>query len=233
MTDHGNSVLVRYGLIRRDQIVAAERLRQREGGTIGECLVRLGITDEEKLVDFYHKRLMVPRLDGTHFQRVPKRALVAVPADMAAEFRVFPVELDSEGTLTLAMADPSDQHIVDEVMFFTDRFCQRAVAASSVIRAAIEYHYGVRFAAPAPSAPAAHVSPSEGRPEEEEEPVLLLTQKKSDNTPLPEPLPTSDTIPPEEAGFSVVVTEEEPGSTEEVEDQAPLLLTQRKPEPPV
>jgi hypothetical protein len=184
------SLLVEYGLIRRDQLTEAQRLQRREGGSIGECLIRLGVVDEEKLLDFYHRRLMVPRLDAAHFARIPRRVLEAVPVDMAGEFRVFPVDVDAEGTLTLAMADPSDSHVVDEVSFFTDRFCQRAVAAESVIRAAIERHYRVHFRAPHPSEPVSKAAVAEEP--HSNEPILLTKVKRSEMTPLPAPLPQSD-----------------------------------------
>ena len=73
--------------------------------------------------------------------------LALVTADMAAEFRVLPLELDGDG-LVLAMADPTDNHAVDEVAFFADRFIVRVVATESAIRDGIERHYGVRFTSP-------------------------------------------------------------------------------------
>jgi hypothetical protein len=74
---------------------------------------------------------------------------------MATEFRVVPVEFDAEGGLTLAMADPSDNHAVDEVAFFADRFVIRAVASESAIRMAIEKHYATQLSGPATVAAAA------------------------------------------------------------------------------
>ncbi len=258
MSDSAGSLLVRYGLLRREQVAEAERLRERDGGTLGECLIRLGIVDEERLVDFYHKRLMVPRLDSSQFDRVSRKALAAVPADMAAEFRVFPVELDAEGTLTLAMADPSDTHVVDEVMFFTDKFCQRAVAAESVIRAAIERHYGVRFASPPSSAPRPLVIETARPPRGDdtvprkrpppaaveqapadagEEPVLLTRVKRSDNTPLPAPRALPDLVPPD---GDIPEVEAEVDASDALADEdgvalpgvSAVLLTRRKAEAP-
>ncbi len=161
MSEPAKSLLVQYGLIQREQLIAAERLRQREGGTVGECLVRLGVLDEEQLVEFYHKRLLVPRIAAERFNRVSPEAIAVVPADMVAEFRVFPLELDAEGILTLVMSDPSNTHVVDEVTFFTDKFCQRAVARESVLRAAIERHYrlGAELAQPRALAPTVPVKP--------------------------------------------------------------------------
>ncbi|MCU1280223.1 MAG: General secretory system protein domain protein, partial [bacterium] len=101
----------------------------------------------EQLAEFYKTRLMISRVPDHRLVDVHKNVLALVPADMAAEFRVMPVDLDGDG-LVLAMADPTDNHAVDELAFFADRFIVRVVATESAIRDAIERHYGVRFTSP-------------------------------------------------------------------------------------
>jgi type IV pilus assembly protein PilB len=205
------SLLVRAGLVRADQIAAAHALRQHEGGSLGECLIRMGAIDEETLVEFYHRRLMIPRLPSAKLERIPPKVVALVSADMAAEFRVIPVEIDNEGTITLAMSDPSDNHAVDEVAFFADRFIVRAVASESAVRRAIERCYGIRFRAaeerapPAPAKPAPLAKPT--RAELEEQIVLLTKIKQLDATPLPIPLPPPDDYQPAYIGQG---TPEEP-----------------------
>lgn len=153
MSELSSSLLVRHGVVRADEVAAAHALQQREGGSFGECLVRLGAVDEQRLVEFYHKRLMIPRVDANRLAIVSPKVLSLVPVDMAIEFRVLPIDVDAEGALTLAMADPTNNHAVDEVGFFTDRFVVRAVAAESAIREAIEHHYGLPVPGPNPKAP--------------------------------------------------------------------------------
>ena len=123
------------------------RLQERDGGSFGECLVRLGFVDEEQLAEFYKSRLMITRVPDHQLVDVHKNVLALVPADMAAEFRVLPLDVDGDG-LVLAMADPTDNHAVDEMAFFADRFIVRVVATESAIRDGIERHYGVRFTSP-------------------------------------------------------------------------------------
>jgi hypothetical protein len=148
MSELSSTLLVRHGIVRADQVAAAHALQQREGGSFGECLVRIGAVDEQRLVEFYHKRLMIPRVDAQRLTVVSPKVIALVPFDMALEFRVLPIDVDSEGTLTLAMADPTNNHAVDEVGFFTDRFVVRAVAPESAIREAIQLHYGIPVPGP-------------------------------------------------------------------------------------
>jgi type II secretion system (T2SS) protein E len=147
MADMPGALLLRAGVLRPGDLAAAAALQERDGGSFGECLVRLGYIDEPQLADFYQTRLMITRVPDHRLVNVAKQVLALVPADMAAEFRVVPVDFDGE-SLTLAMADPTDNHAVDEIAFFADRHIVRVVATESAVRDAIERHYGVRFTSP-------------------------------------------------------------------------------------
>ena len=147
MADMPGALLLRTGVLRPADLAAAAALQERDGGSFGECLVRLGLIGEEALAEFYKTRLMIPRVPDHRLVDVPKQVLALVSADMAAEFRVLPLELDGDG-LVLAMADPTDNHATDEVAFFADRFIVRVVATESAIRDGIERHYGVQFTSP-------------------------------------------------------------------------------------
>jgi hypothetical protein len=154
---------------------------------------------------------MIPRLSPDRLRRIAPAVLALVPSDMAAEFRAIPVDVDAEGTLTVALADPSHNHAVDEIAFFSGHYVLRSVASESAIRTAIEKHYGIRFTTPRLDAP-----PPAGTAVRAEEPrregnVVLLTKvKRSEDTPLPAPLP-----PPPDLDL--------PGTQAE-----PILLTRRK-----
>ncbi|HEY7955094.1 MAG TPA: hypothetical protein VII38_07365 [Polyangia bacterium] len=214
MADTSGALLARAGIVTPEELAKANSIRQRDGGSLGECLVRIGAIDEERLVQFYHKRLMVPRVAAAKLMVVAPEVLELVPPEMAAEFRCVPIDLDAEG-ITLAMSDPSDNHAVDEIAFFADRFVLRAVAAESAVRRAIEKHYGIRFTSPLASAtpapepepprvesppeePAEEPPPVEYAPEEPE-PVLLTRVKRSEETPLPMPVPPPDDYTPQYA----------------------------------
>ena len=255
MADSAGALLLRSGIVRPEQVAEAHRVRQRDGGSFGEALIRLGAIDEQKLVDFYHKRLMIPRLEPGKLDHVAPRLLALVPADMAAEFRVIPVELDSEGGLVLAMADPSDNHAVDEVAFFADKFVVRAVAGETAVRQAIERHYGLPLPGPslapppqvrqnaAPPPMPAGAKPStavsrkpvpEPKPtlEQLEQQVVLLTKvKRSEETPLPIPVPPPDDFKPQYAPPDEPILLTKP---KEREKRATLPgLTSPVPEPPI
>src|SRR5262249_33574094 len=96
MADMPGALLLRAGVLRPGDLAAAAALQERDGGSFGECLVRLGYIDEEQLAEFYQTRLMITRVPDHRLVNVSKPALALVPADMAAEFRVVPVDFDGE-----------------------------------------------------------------------------------------------------------------------------------------
>lgn len=239
MADSAAALLLRHGLVTPEQVAAAHKLRQRDGGSFGECLVRLRVVDEEQLVAFYHRRCMIQRVADAKLMIISPKVLALVPPDMAAEFRVVPIDIDAEGTLTLAMADPTDNHAVDEIAFFADRFIVRTVATETAVRRAIETHYGVTFTSPPASQPAAapraQPAPPSPKPTREalEQQIVLLTKvKRSEETPLPIPVPPpEDYAPryiPDEPSEPILLTK--PKSLPR--DTAPQLLIPT-PDPPL
>lgn len=142
----GNTIgplLVRAGLISEQQLRTAHQAMRTTDCTFSEQLVVSGAVDETRLCDFYRQRLLVPQLSQEELSRIARNVLSHLSPDMAAEFRVIPYMLEPDGTLILAMADPSDTHAVDEIGFFVSASILRAVAPPSAIAWALHRFYGV------------------------------------------------------------------------------------------
>lgn len=141
VADAAGALLLRAGAIGTAALAQAMELKQREGGTLGEALVRLGLIEEERLVSVFQQSLMIPRIPLAVLQRLPRETLALLPPALALAHRVLPVELDTEGNLTLAMMDPTDNAAVDAVAAHTGRFVMRAVAAPAMLRDALAFYY--------------------------------------------------------------------------------------------
>ncbi|MBI4508707.1 MAG: hypothetical protein HY698_03660 [Deltaproteobacteria bacterium] len=148
MADNTGPLLVRAGFITMKQLHAAHQAIRAsgQGETLLEHLVSTSVLDEQALCHFYRDRLLVPKVDLVELARIPPRIIETVPADMAKEFRVVPVDMDEERNLFLAMADPADTHAVDEIGFFTATTVVRGVAVMSELAWALAYYYGVETA---------------------------------------------------------------------------------------
>src|SRR5262245_28341624 len=143
MTDNAGPLLCRAGLLTQAQLKSAYETLSREGKTLPEVLIAAELLDEERLCDFFRERLMVPRVGLAELSRANRKVTALLPSDMAAEFRVVPMDLDGEGNVVLAMADPSDTHAIDEIRFFTGKPVVRAVAPAGAIAWALRHFYGV------------------------------------------------------------------------------------------
>ena len=154
MSEKVSAIFLKTGVLTPQGLNAATALKSRDGGTLSEAILRLGLLDEEHLVSAFQKNLMVPRVSAAAMARVSREVLAIVPPHIAAELRVIPTEVDNSGSLVLAMVDPSDDRAAEEVSAYTQRPVLRAVASPTAMREALRTHYGVFLNKPGGAAPA-------------------------------------------------------------------------------
>ena len=132
--------------------LAAQR---KDGGLLGETLVRLGHATSEQVQQALAKQAGFEAWDLD--ARPPDPAAVGrLDAGTAATFTVLPVAIDGN-TLIVAMADPSNAAVLTDVGFLTNMEVRGVVADGARLRAAIEKAFegkGPRGGADAPAADA-------------------------------------------------------------------------------
>jgi len=132
-------ILVREGLITRDQLNLALQ-DQREAGTrIGYSLVALGFVKEIELTRTLARQYRMPAVDLTNFEIDPRIARL-IPGEMAVKHLVLPLKRDGR-TLTVAMADPTSTGVLDDLKFITRCDIFPVIAGEYTIRHAIERCY--------------------------------------------------------------------------------------------
>jgi type IV pilus assembly protein PilB len=132
-------LLVAERLISDDQLKQA--LAEQKGKTekLGSILARLGFITEEQLIGFLSRQYGIPSITLNNVD-VDAETLRLVPAPIARKYEVLPVKRIG-GTLTLAMADPTNVFALDDVAFMTSLQILPVVAPQAAIRAAIEKNY--------------------------------------------------------------------------------------------
>jgi len=118
---------------------ALERQRQ-EGGTLLSWVSKLGALSEEELAQFLASLYSVRFIDLDQTE-VDTNVLDLIPPDVANRFHVVPVR-KSKHSLTVAMADPSNIFLIDDLKFITGCEIDPVVAVESAIKRAIEKYYG-------------------------------------------------------------------------------------------
>lgn len=178
MPEKASAIFLKTGVLTPQGLNAAVALKQRDGGTLSEAILRLGLLDEEHLVSAFQKNMQIPRVSAAALARVSKDVLNAIPAELAAQLRIIPMDIDASGSLTLAMVDPSDDEAVEQVIMHTLSEVNRAVASPTAMREALRTHYGVVLNKPGgANAPAATASPqtTPAAPAAKTEPVVPAT----------------------------------------------------------
>lgn len=135
-------LLVQEGLITELQLDQALRNQQIFGGRLGTNLVELGFVSETQVAALLSKQLGLPAASPSDFEGIAPEALKTVTREMAEKYRVIPLVADQR-SVRLAMSDPTDLRVADEVRFSTGLTIEPVVAPEILISYALESCYGV------------------------------------------------------------------------------------------
>lgn len=128
------SFLVRTGTLAPG--AAARALAAAKDGDVGSAALRLGLVSEPALARALADLHGCPAVDFSK-SVVPTANLDAVPASFCRQRRILPVSM-SRTELVLAMADPDDSALADEVRFVTGRNVLRYVAPAAAIEQTVD-----------------------------------------------------------------------------------------------
>jgi type IV pilus assembly protein PilB len=132
-------LLVSEGLITRDQLAKALEEQKANGTRVGYNLVKLGFVKETDLTKMLARQYRMPAVDLTKFEVDPRIAKL-VPSDLAIKHLLLPLKRDGR-TLTVAMVDPTNLGVVDDLKFITRYDIFPVIAGEYTLRNAIEKHY--------------------------------------------------------------------------------------------
>ena len=132
-------LLVREGLITRDQLDQGLVEQKNTGMRLGYCLVKLGFVQELEITKALARQYKMPAVDLTRFE-VDEKIIKLVPADVAVRHMVLPLKREGR-TLTVAVSDPTNHAVVDDLKFITRYDIFPVIAGEYTLRGAIERYY--------------------------------------------------------------------------------------------
>lgn len=132
-------LLVKENLINIDDLEKAKREQKNNGGRLSSALVKLGYIDDKQLADFLAKQYNIPSVDLDAFQIDPE-VISMVPKKICEKYKIIPVSRAGD-TLVLAMADPSNVYIKDDLFHITRCKITAVVAPEHAIEIAIDRYY--------------------------------------------------------------------------------------------
>ena len=137
-------LLVQEGLIDNAQLESALSTQRREGGRLGEVMVRLGYIREDQVVAVLGKQLNVPYFPlGTGMLKpaMDQGLERLITQDFALKNSVIPLSRTLR-SITVAMSDPLDLILIDNLKKLTGCEVNPVIATKSDITKAVEDFYG-------------------------------------------------------------------------------------------
>jgi hypothetical protein len=140
-------ILVELGVIDPQQLAAALEYQRWHRCKIGVALRELEFASEEQILTTLARKLGYERIDLDSLQLTPnvEAALRLVPKDIAVRKGVVPVACD-KSTLTVALLDPANIEIVDELAFRSGRRIRVLVAGEGEVTRTVAHLYSGKTA---------------------------------------------------------------------------------------
>ena len=133
-------ILVKEKLLSSDQLKQALDHQKKNGGRLGQAIVKLGFISDEEITGVLSRQYGVPAINLSYYE-VDPGVIKLVPQETAARYQVVPLSRVGS-TLTIAMADPTNVFAMDDIKFMTGLKVEPVVASENAIQEAIEKFYG-------------------------------------------------------------------------------------------
>jgi len=137
--DRLGDLLVREGLITKDQLDKALQEQKSNGQRLGYNLVKMGFVQETEITKMLARQYRMPAVDLARFEVDPK-IVKMIPSDVALKHLVLPLKREGR-TLTVAMADPTNLSVIDDLKFITRYDIFPVIAGEYTLRTALDKNY--------------------------------------------------------------------------------------------
>jgi len=137
-------ILVKEGLLKDEQLKEAISLQKTTGKRLGEALIALKLVTEEQLAEVLGRQIGIPYRrfsKGELKQEADPTLRDILPIDVIRKDLVLPLAKNAGG-LAVAMVDPLDLILIDNLKKMTDCQINPIITTRSDISSAIEETYG-------------------------------------------------------------------------------------------
>ncbi len=131
--------LIEAGLLTRDQLDKALKIHRRTGNTLGCTLIKESYLTEGQLLNFLQTKLGFPHAILGNYV-VDDNAIRTVPESIARKYEIFPL-IKVKNTLTVAMVDPLDSFIQENLTHTTGCEIKPLVSTRAEILEALDKYY--------------------------------------------------------------------------------------------
>lgn len=140
MASNLGELLLREKVISTEQLKTAVELQRQRSLPLHTALVSLGYINEEEIAKALSRQLGYPYIDLDQFEVAPE-VVELIPAEIAKKYLVMPIHR-IRSFLTLAMVDPTDLEVIEDIRFRTGLSIQPVISTETGIMNAINRYYG-------------------------------------------------------------------------------------------
>ena len=133
-------LLVRGGVVSRDQLNKAQQKGRDSGSSVMKELVQLGFTTEQTLTEFLAKQFGIEKIELAP-EEIEESVFTLVPPQLTQKHQLVPTKLTGS-ILTVAMADPTDLIAINEIKFITGYGVRVVLASPSAIKKTLDHRFG-------------------------------------------------------------------------------------------
>jgi len=137
-------VLVRERIINQDQLRFAQEFQKKHDVSLGSAIIALGYVNGEEIAQGLSRQLGYPFIDLDQFEVYPD-VINLIQVEIAKKYMIMPIHR-IRSFLTLAMVDPTDLEIIEDIRFRTGLSIQPVIASEMSIMNAINKYYGTSHA---------------------------------------------------------------------------------------
>ena len=132
-------MLVKENIISNDNLEKALKKQETENGSLGRVIVEMGLASEWEMAAAIGKQLKVPFITLSHYE-IDRQVIESIPEEIVRKYKIVPVDKTGE-TLTVALSDPSNIYLQDELRLLTKCKIIPVISFESDIMEAINQYY--------------------------------------------------------------------------------------------
>ena len=133
-------LLLARGMLTDEQLVQAQDMVALDGTPLMDALAQMHFVAEDEVLHILGAEYGMDVFDFTNVQ-VSTEVIAAIPKEIARRYEVIPVS-SSDGTLTVAMSDPTDLDALDAVRYILKCDVDGVVASRKQVQHALGFYYG-------------------------------------------------------------------------------------------
>lgn len=133
-------LLIQEKLLDKEQLKEVQDFQKKNDVSTGTAVVSLGYISEEDMAQALSRQLGYPYINLDQFEVYPD-VISLIPVEIAKKYLIMPIHR-IRSFLTLAMVDPTDLDVIEDIRFRTGLSIQPVIASETGITNAIKKYYG-------------------------------------------------------------------------------------------